>query len=396
MFTNFENEKINNIEPVEIIDNVTYINNALQRYIDYVDSIFYTSNHRKHLVIYDMKHCMASVLIIPQKNTPDICQNNLRIFVEETVGKKNQRNGLHIFYLFVGTFRSSYFLLQKRTNSVFYMLTHNLIMDNNNHFAAVKNINSKILGQFVSVFFADAQVRGPLKFSNNGEWLKEYQKLMDKNNVGIVVDSHPCTIDSSVRKVPFLIKSSLLKDFANLELLRSDYSTENLYLFVHRNRYNMSSFYGYSSTGRSYVNNNCDVIDYLKPGEMQINMIKHFFFTVKLDLFQNPNTANMKVVRILDEWLLNNLSINTQLKLITPELRAPYEIAKGSQEYVKETTALWTPIISVSHDENVCFLVLTEDYDIPNIYNEKMYRVYNQLLFRNSSANDIVLCKHNI
>jgi len=60
------------------------------------------------------------------------------------------------------------------------------------HMKTLRLLGKAIVLSFNAIFFLSDEVRGPLLFRDNGQWIVEYRKLLDANNVGMVGATMSC------------------------------------------------------------------------------------------------------------------------------------------------------------------------------------------------------------
>jgi hypothetical protein len=143
----------------------------------------------------------------PMSGSLDMCVNNIKIFINSI----NDGGQMNVFYLFVGTSRASPFLLPlERHNVVFFQLG----MDDESfehHLRLPESLDQTTLTGFETTFFLSSNSRGPFLHGANGDWLGDFQYLMDRNNVGLVGSTLTCeTAAPSVQVEAFAIRSTLL------------------------------------------------------------------------------------------------------------------------------------------------------------------------------------------
>jgi hypothetical protein len=129
-----------------------------------------------------------------QEGTIGVATNNIKIFCS-SVGTHYDGSPQEAFYIF-NTIRG-------RANHLKLFLPHHHpnvgIVDwyhapdgSDLHMRTLRLLGKEIVLSFQAIFFLSDNVRGPLLFRDNGQWIVEYRKLLDANNVGMVGATMSC------------------------------------------------------------------------------------------------------------------------------------------------------------------------------------------------------------
>jgi hypothetical protein len=123
------------------------------------------------------------------------------------------------------------------------------------HMLTVKLLSSTLINKFGAVFFLNQDVRGPLTNRKSGQWIQEFRKLLDSNNVGIVGPTINCENSPHVSNFMFAVQPKLLD-----MLLQGNEGQLGNSDFVKSAGYNISSLL-YSRKYRvPYFNGKCPLL----------------------------------------------------------------------------------------------------------------------------------------
>lgn len=147
-------------------------------------------------------------------NSLDVFVNNMKIFCSAIAQhSRNSDSKHHAFYLFnvIGGESNplhSHIPVELPNVAVVDWNAANSVMDT--HIRTIKRAGSALLKKFSAVIFMNQGVRGPLTHRANGQWLVEYRRLLDANNVGLVGSTISCEGEPHVQTHIFGMKTSSL------------------------------------------------------------------------------------------------------------------------------------------------------------------------------------------
>lgn len=161
------------------------------------------ATHR-NLIIYNVEDLDAS------ENSIDVATNNLRLFASAiSLHRSTATNQAFYLLNFVGKASPLWNELPVRPNcaAVHWPVSSS---DLYTHIRTLQILQPEVVGNFSAVFFTGTGVRGPVVFSRDGEWLGEYRKLLDQQDVGMVGATLSCKGVPHVQTHFFGLRSALI------------------------------------------------------------------------------------------------------------------------------------------------------------------------------------------
>lgn len=146
----------------------------------------YVKMEHRNLVIYNVEDVDAS------ENSIEVTTNNLRMFVAAVMlhGAKSTNQAFYLFN-FIGEPNQLSKEVPVRPNvaSVRWKVSSS---DLYTHLRTLQVFRPELISNFSAVFFTGTGVRGPVIYNRDGEWLGEYRKLLDYQDVGMVGATVSC------------------------------------------------------------------------------------------------------------------------------------------------------------------------------------------------------------
>jgi hypothetical protein len=269
------------------------------------------------------------------------------------------------------------------------------------------------LTNFSAVFFSSSAVRGPLVFHKNGEWIKEFRKLIDIKDVGMAGPTVGCQERPHVQTHFFVVRSGIiphiLSDLQNYQALTTpwvsmlDYFRTEMSASVVRAGYQLSSRMTHTRLQQQVMDVNCtrgnsefsipysrawdyrswcevdpqEVIFMRWGGESVYNPVSDRYMCEK-----QIDMSDRALVK-MEDTMLDVASSTTDVSFIFPE--SPYggllydlfkqyrnEMWRERQNHIADSNLSNKRLSPVSsgagqaEDSDVCFLVRTSTRDDPN------------------------------
>ena len=209
-----------------------------------------TAKHRRNLVIYHLGKPNV------EHSGLDVSTNNIKMFVSALMthldGSKQE--AFYLFNVADGKDNPLREYLPKRHPNVGVIDWHHVNVENDLSMRTLKLLGLDVLNSFGAVFFTSNDVRGPLVHRRAGQWLEEYRKLLDNNNVGMVGPVINCENNPHVSTYMYAWRTSLFNLLWDTENPQEQLGNSD---FVRSSGYNISSML-YARKYRSpYFNGKC-------------------------------------------------------------------------------------------------------------------------------------------
>lgn len=143
------------------------------------------AQHR-NLVIYNVEDLDAS------ENSIDVATNNIRLFVASVnLHRAAATNQAFYLFNFVGQPNplAKEVPTKQNTATVRWPVSSS---DLYTHLRTLQTLRPETVANFSAVFFTGTGVRGPVVFNYDGDWIGEYRKLLDYQDVGMVGATVTC------------------------------------------------------------------------------------------------------------------------------------------------------------------------------------------------------------
>jgi hypothetical protein len=160
--------------------------------------------YRRALVVYHIGDLgLAS-------NSVDIAINNMKIFLSSIVNHTKSAK-YRAFYVFniIDLDNPLVELIPSRSN-VALVQWKTSRSDLDTHLRAMHLLGANLTSQFGTVIFSNQGVRGPLIHRDNGEWIGDFARALENNNVGMVGPTISCELSPHVQTHMFALRASLI------------------------------------------------------------------------------------------------------------------------------------------------------------------------------------------
>mmetsp|Transcript_23451 Transcript_23451/g.39077 ORF Transcript_23451/g.39077 Transcript_23451/m.39077 type:complete len:803 (-) Transcript_23451:521-2929(-) len=213
---------------------------------------------RRFLVVYHIGNLGL------KSNSLDIAVNNLHLFLSalKSHGKDDHFKAFYVFNVVDGITNPLLHFLPTSDENVALMRWTVASSDLDTHLRSVQMLGEDVIKRFGTVLFMNQGVRGPVVKRQNGEWLGEFARLMNSNNVALVGPTMSCEVSPHVQTHMFALRTSIVphilsdmrkkltKKFRNWQRLIVALEV-GLTGVVQRAGYNVSSFL-YEHRGHPY------------------------------------------------------------------------------------------------------------------------------------------------
>jgi hypothetical protein len=177
----------------------------LERYVRTQNSAM-TEVSKRNLVIYHVEDPGTN------ENSLDVLRNNIRVFTA-AVAQHTGSTGAQAFYLFniVSTANNPLVAEIPTVRANVAVVKWGLASsDMYVHLRTLNKLSPEMYGNFSAVFFTNSGVRGPLIYTRKGEWLGEFRKLLDANDIGLAGTTVSCRGGPHVQTHFFALRASLI------------------------------------------------------------------------------------------------------------------------------------------------------------------------------------------
>lgn len=291
---------------------------------------------KRNLIIYHVAHVKEGIYGM------DVATNNIKLFVSALL-THNDGSPQDAFYLFnvvdgkENPYRS-YLPTQHPNVGIIDWQHVNEEMDLN--MRTLRLLGLPLINSFKALFFMSIDVRGPLLHRNNGEWIVEFRKLLDANNVGMVGPMITCEGSPHVSTYMFAWRSRLFnllwEDESALEHLgNSD--------FVRSNRFNISSVLYDRKYRTKYFDGRCalgcgsHVQSSLNPFSWCNILPKEVIFTYwGGDIVRSLGYMCKHTLALMRDTLANIADAHPEMGLVVPETHAGGRLYEMYKEYNEE------------------------------------------------------------
>jgi hypothetical protein len=246
---------------------ISYIgfNESRSKLEDFITSLNAT-NHSvsyRFLVVFHFGQASNSKIV-------KVVENNIKIFVgsiEKLVNGASSR--VQVFYWFnivEGSHNAMYHHIPVSYPNVGVVSWSSSPGDMTIHLHTAKALSGLISEGIDTVVFLNEGVRGPLTHRSNGDWLRQYQQLLSRNNVGLVGSTISCEMEPHVQTHIFAIRTSTLPILLDLQTERSASTDWAAYIAQTeiglskrylRSGYNISSMLYHNRLHKPYFDGQC-------------------------------------------------------------------------------------------------------------------------------------------
>ena len=238
--------------PKHGIWNDTYVK-LVSRIREYRDSAVPLA--KRNLVIFHLGEVRVNM------NTLDVATNNVKMFVS-AINSHSISAPDKAFYLFNvvdGPDNPLERYLPKEPKNVgcINWIHANDALDL--HLRTLKLLTHEIVSSFSAVFFFSHDVRGPLIYRENAQWIHEYRKLLDSNNVGMVGPTFSCENAPHVQTHAFALRTEVVPTLwkVNATFEESGLMLSEFIASRGPRGYNLSSLLYDRRYGQPYFNGKC-------------------------------------------------------------------------------------------------------------------------------------------
>lgn len=144
-------------------------------------------------------------------NSLDIAINNLKIFLG-SMEKHSKSSFYKAFYLFnvVDEFNPLLGLIPTTRSNVAMLRWTKATSDLEIHLRTVQVLGTNVTDQFSTIVFGNQGMRGPLARRENGEWIGEFQKVLNAHNVAMMGPTMSCEVLPHIQTHMFAIRTSIV------------------------------------------------------------------------------------------------------------------------------------------------------------------------------------------
>ena len=209
-----------------------------------------TSKHRRNLIIYYLGN------VDPYVSGLDVVTNNIKLFVSALMTHLDgsPQEAFYLFNVADGRDNPLRNYLPRRHPNVGVIDWLHAKDENEMNSKLIKLLGLDLLNSFGAVFFLNNDVRGPLVHRNNGEWIWEFRKLLDSNNVGMVGPVVSCENIPHVSTYMYAWRTKLFNLLWKADNFQEQLANSD---FVRSSGYNISSMLYHRKYRTPYFNGKC-------------------------------------------------------------------------------------------------------------------------------------------
>lgn len=291
---------------------------------------------KRNLIIYHVGRIKEGV------NGMDVATNNIKLFASALMSHKDgsQQDAFYLFNVEDGKENPYRKFLPTHHPNVGVIDWQHVNEEMDLNMRTLRLLGLPLINSFKSLFFLSIDVRGPLVHRQNGEWLVEFRKLLDANNVGMVGPVITCEGSPHVSTYMFGWRSKLFnllwEDENALEHLgNSD--------FVRSNRFNISAVMYDRKYRTPYFDGRCpigcasQVQPTLNPFSWCNVLPSETIFTYwGGDIVRSLGYLCKHTLALMRDTLANIADAHPEIGLIVPETLAGGRLRELYKEYNEE------------------------------------------------------------
>jgi hypothetical protein len=359
------------VTDASIVANWHRIVSKIEQRIDYFSARNVDIEHRS-LIIY---HIGDIGLVY---NSLDIAINNLNFFVS-AIMNQTASSKQKAFFLFnvVDDHNPLLSMIPTSKSNVALAKWNTASSDLGTHLKTLQMLGPNITSRFSTVIFSNQGVRGPLVKRQNNEWIGEFKKLLNTNNVGLVGPTMSCEVAPHIQTHMFAIRTTLIP-FILSEMeksLKQNYKSwldliaaleVGLTGVVMTGGYNVSSFL-YSNRGHPYFNGQClkyrgpaNQFDKNPTGWCGVTPEELIFIKWGGEPMRTPGMVCNTTLLLMEDILDKVATTEPALHMIVPEALLGGSLYPTFKEFAQEAWIdrhLVPSTAALPHDDKVCFLV---------------------------------------
>lgn len=336
--------------------------------------------HKRALVIYHIGNLgLAS-------NSLDVASNNVKIFIS-SVERHSKSSLLKAFYIFNVVDRDNplvHLIPVNRANVALLQWNHSR-SDLDTHLQTVQLLGTSVTSNFSTVIFSNQGVRGPLTHRQNGEWMGDFSRALENNNVGMVGPTLSCEMSPHVQTHMFALRTELIpvvlaamqlkmeKEFQDWRALIASMEVGLTGVVINAG-YNVSSFM-HQKQGQPYFQTCLKYqgsphrFDKNPTGWCGASAEDLIFVKWGGELLRSSAMACNATVRQMETHLERLAASEPKLQLLVPEVLRAGPLYPLFREYAREAWIDHHPILlpaqhaavnntaTTSSQQKVCFLV---------------------------------------